>query len=165
MFVTHPLRGAWIVVAALVIASCPFREARSADQASCGELPCRANGVPYIAEAGTIVVMPGEKFSVELKIEGDKVVGITPRRDPKAPGGIMLSVMVENGATALIWGNHLDRPVRLDAVSRGPMRVAIDRGACTLPPNRYTYGLWRFVVDAVEVTGFSFTSAEGVKCD
>lgn len=137
----------------------------AADETSCGELPCRANGVPYVTSDGAVVIMPGEKFAVELKIEGDKVVGIVPRRDPKAPGGILLNMIIENGATALVWGNHLERPVRLQAVSTGPQRVPMEGRDCTLPPKRYAYGVWRFVAEAIEVRSFSFTSADGAKCD
>jgi hypothetical protein len=132
---------------------------------SCGELPCRADGTPYVTNDGVIVIMPGEKFAVELKIEGDKVVGIVPRRDPKAPGGVQLNMVIENGATALIWGNHLDRPVRLHAFSSGAQSVPMQGRDCTLPPNKYSYGLWRFVAEGIEVRAFSFTSAFGAKCD
>jgi hypothetical protein len=151
-----------IAVVALFLAP----TALAADAPSlCGELPCRANGLPYVTSEGAVIVLPGEKFAVELKIEGDKVVGIVPRRDPKAPGGILLNMMVENGATALVWGNHLDRPVRLHAVSRGPQQLPMEGRDCTLPPNKYAYGLWRFIADGIEVRGFSFTSAFGAKCD
>lgn len=161
MLVTQILHRSWIVVAAIVIATCP---SRGADAPSCGELPCRANGMPYVTTSGTIIILPGEKFWVELKIEGDKIVALIPRKEPGSPNTLQLRVFVERGATALIWGNQLDRPVLFDATATAPQRET-SRIDCPLPPKKYTYQLWTFVAEAIEIGNFGFVPAAGAKCD
>ena len=138
--------------------------AKAADAPSCGELPCRANGMPYVTTNGTIIILPGEKFWVELKIEGDKVVALVPRKEPGSPSALQFRVFVEQGATALIWGNQLDRPVLFDATATAPRRET-NRIDCPLPPKKYTYQLWRFVAEAIEIGNFGFVPAIGAKCD
>jgi hypothetical protein len=165
MLVTQLLRSWRVVVAALVIASCPSGDARGADAPSCGELPCRANGVPYVTADGKITVFAGEKFWVELKLEGDKVVGLVPRQGKEVPGAILLNLFVERGATALVWGNQLDRPIRFEATMIAPRREALPTLKCPFSPKKYTYNVWNFVVEAVEIGNFSFTPADGADCD
>lgn len=138
--------------------------AHAADAPSCGELPCRANGLPYVTANGTINIQPGEAFWVELKIEGDKVVALVPRKGPDIPNAIQLEVQVKNRATGLVWGNQLDRPVLFDATSTAPRRET-NRLKCPLRPKRYTYHVWRFVAETVEINNFSFAPAAGAKCD
>jgi hypothetical protein len=131
----------------------------------CGELPCRANGVPYITENGSIIVFAGESFWVEVKIEGDKVVGLVPRKGREVAGAIMVELAVRGGGSALLWGNQLDRPVLFDATMTAPRRESLAMQKCPLPPKRYTYDVYPFVVEAVEIGNFRFAPAEGVKCD
>jgi len=138
--------------------------ALAADAPSCGELACRANGQAYVTPSGTIIILPGEQFWIELKIEGNKVVGLVPRKGPGVPNTIQLELTVKNGATGLIWGNQLDRPVLFDATSTAPRRETM-RLDCPLPPKRYTYHVWTFIPEAVEIGNFSFTQGPGAKCD
>lgn len=138
--------------------------AQAADPPSCGELPCRANGLPYVTADGTITIQPGEKFWVELKIEADKVTALVPRKDADTPSTIYLELSIMNGMTGLIWGNQLDRPVRLDATAIAPRRV-LNRRDCPLPPKRYTYQVWDFVAETVEIGNFNFAPSTDPKCD
>jgi hypothetical protein len=137
---------------------------QAADAQSCGDLPCRANGLPYVTAGGTIIILPGEAFSVEFKLDGDKLVALVPRKGKDVPNSVTLELLIKNGTTGLIWGNQLDRPVRLDATSTAPQRE-VTRLECPLPPKRYTYQVWTFVAEAVEVGNFSFTQALGARCD
>lgn len=137
---------------------------QAADPPSCGELPCRANGRPYVTPDGTITIQAGEKFWVELKIEAEKVTALVPRKDAGTPNTIQLELFVERGATALIWGNQLDRPVRFDATATAPRRV-LDRLDCPLPPKKFTYQVWDFVAETVEIGNFDFAPSTDPKCD
>lgn len=137
--------------------------AQAADATSCGELPCRANGLPYVTPEGIITIQPGEKFWVELKIEAGKVTALFPRKEADTPSTIQLELFVKSGATALIWGNQLDRPVRFDATATAPRRV-LDRLDCPLPPKKYTYQVWDFVAETVEIGSFNFAPSSDPKC-
>ena len=166
-------RGARVGIAALscavgllaIVALLVFVNAPLADTGACGELPCRANGVPYITEAGAIVVFLGESFSVELAIEGDRVVALAPRKELELPNTIRLELVQRRGSAALVWGNRLDRPLRFDVTMTTPRREALTTTGCVLTPKHYTYEAWGFAVDAVEISNFQFTPAAGAKCE
>lgn len=131
---------------------------------SCGELPCRANGLPYFSPYGGIVIMRGEAFSIELKIEGDKVVGIVPREGRGLPNTIEIEFNAVRGGRALVSGNHLDRAVIFEAYVAVPHGETLPTRACPLPPGRFGYETWSGEFELLELRAFRFTAADEAGC-
>lgn len=142
-------------------------DARAADTPSCGDLPCRANGLAYVSEAGGIVIVPGEAFSVELKIEDGKIVGLTPRRrQSDLPNSIELDFIRSNVGLMLKQTSHVNATIKTE----GYMKLADGRfvrtSTCPLRANLSTFELWYDRIEFIELRNFRIVSDNGeMACD
>ena len=112
-------RFAVIILSALFLAFTAW----AADAPGCGELGCRANGLGYVSPEGGVVIMPGESFSIALKVEGDKIAGFELRKlSADLPNSIELSFLP--GMLKLI--SHVDRMVRAEKTDVESIILAFD---------------------------------------
>lgn len=177
MLVTQFLRCWWVVVAAIVIASCPSGDARGADAPSCGELPCRANGVPYASAGGGVIIVPDEPLLVELTVEGDKIIGSIPRPgllslEVKNDGGNVVQVITSHPDAAkipfavsvhlldgtrdqtLTWNHKFERRITFDAFAVAPVQKQLPLEICQ--DLRRGFAIWTGPFESIELRDFRF---------
>jgi hypothetical protein len=142
-------------------------DARAAETPSCGELPCRANGLAYVSEAGGIVIVPGEAFSVELKIEDGKIVGLTPRRrQSDLPNSIELDFSRSNVGLMLKQTSHVNATTKTEGYIKLADGRFVRTSMCPLRANLATIELWYDRIEFIELRNFRIVTDDGaMACD
>jgi hypothetical protein len=146
------------------------------DATSCGELPCRANGIPYASEAGGVIIVPNEALFVEIEVAHGAIVGAVPRPDlltletntkgnvethvirphpdaKKVPFSITFHLLGGVRDQTLTWQHTLDRPMTFDAYAISPdaKQLAVK---CQLGARGWE--TWTGPFDAIELRNFRF---------
>ena len=134
----------------------------AAPPSSCGELACRSNGLPFVTEAGGVTIMVGEAFSVELKIEGGKIIGVVPR---KTAGDLPNSLELEftgDGGPMLSVQSHVDQGVKYDAFMKLSNGRLVATSSCPVMPKMGAFETWADNIVYLELRNFRFVSESGV---
>jgi len=149
------------VVAIIVLLLAP--RAFAADDGSCGELPCRADGTPYVSESGGIIIKPGEEFSVELTVEGDKITAVKPR----APGADIANAID-------LKFTSTDSGVMLELMSRAEHTIKVDMfmklgdgrlrptSSCPIMLQMGGFEMWQDRIVFLELRNFRILGNSGV---
>ena len=135
--------------------------ASAADAPACGELGCRANGLGYVSPEGGVVIMPGESFSIALKIEGDKITGFEPRKLSRdLPNSIELNFM----PGMLKLSSHVGRMVRADGFMKLEDGRLVHTSLCPLMANLGGYESWNDPIVYLELRNLRFEDSQSMVC-
>ena len=149
--------AAWLlrVAAIVVVGSLCAPIASAAEEASCGELPCRANGVAYVSEEGGVVILPGEEFSVELAIADGKIAGVTPRKlQPTLKNSIELKLTVDSGGVMLAVKSHIGDLVKYDVYMKLRDGRLLYTSSCPLMGGLGAFEMWSDPIESLELRNF-----------
>ena len=150
-------RFAVIILSALFLAFTAW----AADAPGCGELGCRANGLGYVSPEGGVVIMPGESFSIALKVEGDKIAGFELRKlSADLPNSIELSFLP--GMLKLI--SHVDRMVRADGFMKLQDGRLVHTSLCPLMPKIGGFESWSDPIVYIELRNLRFEDSQTMIC-
>lgn len=143
---------------AAFVTGCIFSPVAFAEATSCGELPCRANGVAYVSEAGGVVVQIGEEFSVELSIADGKVTDVTPRKlDPTLKNSIELKLTNSNGRTVMLSvKSHVGNHLKYDAYMKLRDGRLLYTSSCPLMGGLGVFETWSDPIESLELRNFRF---------
>lgn len=128
---------------------------------SCGDLPCRADGIPYVSESGGIVIKPGEAFSVELTIEGDTVTKAVPRvlRSDLA-NSIELEFKTLDSGLMLKLASHVDHWLKIDMFMKLANGRLVRTSSCPLMANKGLFEMWNDSIVFLELRNIRIVKAD-----
>jgi len=149
------------VVAIIVLLLAP--RAFAADDGSCGGLPCRADGTPYVSESGGIIIKPGESFSVELTLDGDKVTAVKPRAaDENLANSILLKFESSSTGLTLSLQSQVDRTIKIDMFMKLADGRFLATSSCPLAPKLGLFEMWQDRIVFLELRNFRTQKDGGV---
>jgi len=145
-------------------ASTTAATAQGESSRQCGALPCRSNGAPYVNDKGAIVIFPGERFVIALKIEDGKIVGAEPN---PAGGSLSNAIAVSfkeiDGGMVLTIANHLPNTVKYDVVMKAPDDKLVYTSSCPIDAGLSNFEHWPHPIKFLELSNFRFQ--DGGPCE
>ena len=129
----------------------------SATGDTCGAMPCRSNGAPYINEKGSIIIYPGEHFAIAFKIENGKIVGAVPE-----PAGSQranaVEVSFEQTETGMMLSleSRLASTIKYDATMKAPDDRLVYTSTCPVEAGLSAFESWPHAIKFMEPSNFRF---------
>jgi hypothetical protein len=132
----------------------------------CGDLPCRANGLPYVSEVGGIIIQPGEEFTVELKIADGKVSGVEPRKlRDDIKNSIDLSFNTSRNGVILTVSNRTGHLIKYDAFMKLPNGQLRPTSSCPAMSGPFGMESWPHAIEYLELRNFRILAqGSGLVC-
>ena len=128
--------------------------AQAAEAPSCGDLPCRTDGLAYVSEAGGIVIMPGEAFLVELKIEEGRITAATPRAaNANVANAIELKFHADNGMMLQLT-SRVDHTIKVDMFMKLPDGRLVPTSSCPIMHRMGGFETWQDRIVFLELRNF-----------
>lgn len=132
--------------------------AQAAEAPSCGDLPCRANGLAYVSETGGIVIMPGEAFLVELKIEEGRITAATPRAaNANVANAIELKFHADKGMMLQLT-SRVDHTIKVDMFMKLPDGRLVPTSSCPVIRRMGSFEMWQDRIVFLELRNFRILS-------